>query len=271
MLTFHKMIQGCREGDWAAWRALATQYAPVLMGLGTAYASDSGYIENAWHRVLGQLSGHEFAALKGIDVQSDREFFSLLRASLLEQMAGGLEEDSQSAGFDLSAALEDLSNLMKELPLVHQNVVFLKLTGYSEPAIEQILRISPSVAATSVERLEATFCVDFCRSAGASEWQAAWLRMIGRIRPNRTADCPPVRRLIRILDGQFGWYEKDPIEKHLAACLCCLEASVGLQEITHWMQRGKPLPPDQVDGMISTLPLKMKSKERHSLFKRAFR
>ncbi|MGH9433765.1 MAG: hypothetical protein ACRD3T_19725 [Terriglobia bacterium] len=269
MLTFHKIIEECREGNAEAWRALATQYTPVLTGVARAYSSDPERVKNAWREVLGGLADHEFAALKAVDAHSDREFFAVLRSSLLDQMARGPEAVSYPGRLDATAALEVLSRLMKQFPLVHQNVAFLNLTGYSEPAIEQILRISPALAKNSVDRLNAEFDVEFRRRGEAVEGQAVWLRMINRMRANPTADCIPIRRLIRILDGQFGWYEKDPIEKHLAICLHCLEAWVGLQEITHWMRQGTPVTPEQVDELISALPLKAKSKDRLSLFKRA--
>jgi len=265
------MIQGCREGDAEAWRALVAQYTPVLAGVAKAYSSDPGRIAGAWRGVLGSLAGHDFAALKEVEAQSDREFFSVLRASLLEQFTAGPEDLTSPDGLDTITVLEDLSRLMRESPLVHQNMMFLHLTGYSDPDIELILRISPAVAQRSVERLNAAFWADFRRSMEAAHWQAAWLRMNRRMRRSKTPDCVPIRPLIRILDGQFGWYEKDPIERHLGACLHCLEAWVGLQEITHWMQRGTPLTPAQVDELLSGLPVKAKSQGRFSLLKRAFR
>ncbi|MGH9452914.1 MAG: hypothetical protein ACRD2O_02975 [Terriglobia bacterium] len=271
MLTFRNTIQGCREGDAAAWRTLIVQYTPILTGTVKAYSADAGRVERAWRSVLSASADHEFAALKELDAQSDREFFMVLRSSLLEQMARGLEDGSHPGGWNIPEALETLSRLMTEFPLVHQNVAFLSLTGYPEPVIEGIIRISPGIAKSSVDRLNSEFYADFRRSVDAAEWQRGWLRLVSQIRAIQTPDCVPIRRLIRILDGQFGWSEKEPIERHLAVCLHCLEAWVGLQEITYWMRRGTPLAPEQVDELVSSLPLKTKSKQRTSFFKRAFR
>ena len=270
MLTFHKMIRGCREGDAEAWGSLVAYTTPVLTRIAKAYTSDSGRVAVSWQGVLHGLAGHDFTALKEVEAQSDREFFSFLRASILEQLAAGAKGFSFPDGLDPAAALEDLSGLMREFPLVHQNMVFLHLTGYSDPDIELILRISPAVAQKSVERLNTTFLPDLRHSMETTHWQAVWLRMNRLMRANKTSDCVPIRQLIRILDGQFGWYEKEPIEGHLGGCMHCLEAYVGLHEINHWMQKGTPLTVGQVEALLRGLPVRAKSQGRFSFLKRAF-
>ena len=270
MLTFGNTIQGCREGDGEAWRTLVAQYTPIVTGTVKAYSADTGRVERAWRSVLTTLADHDFAKLKELDAQSDREFFTVLRSSLLEELAHGLEDGSHPSSWNTPEALETLSRLMKEFPLAHQNIAFLGLTGHPEPVIEGIIRISPGIAKSSVDRLNAEFYADFRQSIAAVEWQAAWLSLISQIHAIQTPDCVPVRRLIRILDGQFGWSEKEPIERHLAVCLHCLEAWVGLQEITYWMRRGTSLAPDQVEKLVANLPVKTKSRQRTSFLKRAF-
>jgi hypothetical protein len=270
LLTFHKIIEGCREGDTDAWRSFAAEYTPVLTGVAGAYCSIPVTVETAWRDVLRGLADRDFAALKQVDAQSDREFFVALRQSLLHQLARGAESEPRSGVTESAAALEALSGLLKQFPLLHRSVAFLVLAGYPEATIEKILRISPAIAMKSVERLNAEFYPEL-RGGAVTEWQAVWLAMIDRMHAGGSADCVALRQLIRVLDGQFGWYEKDPIERHLASCLHCLETWVGLQEVTHWMRYAVALTPERANELISELPLKAKPKNRVSLFRRAFR
>ena len=60
----------------------------------------------------------------------------------MPQRAGGFET-------------EKISQLLADLPLLHKEMLFFKLAGYTDATIERILRMSPRVAEKAFQRLAA--------------------------------------------------------------------------------------------------------------------
>jgi hypothetical protein len=59
---------------------------------------------------------------------------------------------------------------------------------------------------------------------------------------------------VRILDGQISWYEKTPVEEHMAKCLHCLDYWASLREIDYLRRDTTPVPAGQVEVLLAALP-----------------
>ena len=121
-----------------------------LFGVYSPWAPEARW--DYWRDALQALSANECATLKGFSHQSEREFLVDLRAFLQDRAATKLEP-SQDAADPPAPTVETLGALLNGLPLLHQEIAFLTLAGYSQRTIENILRITPAVAE---EGLDAT-------------------------------------------------------------------------------------------------------------------
>ena len=98
-------------------------------------------------------------------------------------------------------------------------------------------------------------------------WPAAWLAFLKQARGLKTENCLPAHQLVRIHDGQVSWYDKEPVEKHVSACLHCLEAWTGLREVGYWRLAAERLSASDIEQLLKVIPIE-KPPARKSLFQR---
>lgn len=208
-----------------------------------------------WRDALAALSANECAILKGFSHQSEREFLVGLRGFLQDRAAAKLEP-SQDAAAPPAPTVETLGVLLGGLPLIHREIAFLTLAGYSQGTLETILRITPAVAGEGLARLRSSYASVLERSEDRCLWPANWIGICQAARASGQKDCTPLRQLIRILDGQASWYDKSPAEEHRNKCLHCLELWTSLLEVVAWDRARQPWAEEKVEPLLAAVSVK---------------
>jgi len=269
LLTFHRILPGCEEGDPEAWRAFLTVYTPMALqffGIYSPWAPDAHL--DGWRDALRALSTDQCAALRSFPHQSEREFLVELRAFLQNWIHPQIES-SQDAVDPPAPTIQTLRALLSGLPLLHQEIAFLTLAGYSRATLEKILRITPAVAGEGLGRLRASYAGILERGEDQCLWPWGWLGVCAAARADEKKDCTPLRQLIRILDGQASWYDKTPAEEHRTKCLHCLELWTSLLEVVAWDRARQPWPEDKIEPLMVDIPI-MPDTTQKSLLDRLF-
>ncbi len=270
LLTFQTMLLACEEGRAEAWQVFLSRYSPVVFELLDMYVPRASEQRDPfWREALLALSAEDFKRLRAFPHQAEREFLVELRAFLFDR-AQPLLDSSENSSRSPVPTSEKVLALLEGAPLVHQEIMFLKLAGYSDRTLEQLLRISPSVGKEGLDRLKAEYAVVLEGAKDQCRWPAAWLEITRLAREARKPDCPSSRQLICVLDGQISWYEKDPLEQHRARCFSCLEHWTGLLEVVGWEKRAHPWGDQQLDVFLSALPLNHTGKGKKPFWKRLF-
>ncbi len=267
LLTFHKILPWCEEGNPEAWRAFLANYTPFALHVFGVYSpwTEAARLEG-WRDALRVLSANDYATLKRFSHQSEREFLVGLRAFLQEWLSAKIDP-AEDAADPPAPTLQSLDTLLSGLPLLHQEIDFLTLAGYSQGTIEKILRITPAVAGEGLGRLRANYGEILDRSEDRCLWPSAWIAICRAARADQQQDCAPLRQLIRILDGQASWYDKSPAEEHRRKCLHCLELWTSLLEVVAWDRTRQPWPEDKIEPLLAVVPIKQQ-KRKPSLFAR---
>ena len=268
--TFHKVREQCEQGNADAWRAFLDFYTPLGMHLLKMYLPGDGpAAERVWEQTLAALAENDFQRLRSTEKQSEREFLLDVRALLLDQalQAAGTAGVSQNASAEPLDS-EALGKLLEGLPLLHQEMLFLKLAGYTDASIERMMRMAPRVAQAAFARLEADYADALKIQSDRCLWPRRWLTLLQEARAQKQESCTPRHQFLRIHDGQISWYEKEPVEKHVAGCRHCLEAWTALREVAYWRKAAPAVPAEQIEGYLSVLPLAAAPKK--SLFQRMF-
>jgi hypothetical protein len=269
LLTFHKILPGCEAGNPEAWRAFLADYTPMALqffGVYSPWAPDAAL--ECWHGALRALSANACATLKGFSHQSEREFLVDLRAFLQDWSATKLDS-SHDAADPPAPTVQTLNALLSGLPLLHQEIAFLTLAGYSQVTLERILRLTPTVAGEGLERLRTGYHRVLERSEDRCLWPSAWIGLCRAARADVQKDCTPLRQLVRILDGQASWYDKTPAEEHCAKCLHCLELWTSLVEVVAWDRARQLWPAERVETLMVDIPA-LPDTARKSLLNRLF-
>lgn len=267
LMTLYKILPGCEEGSPEAWRAFLVNYTPSALQVFKVYSPwpVEACLEQ-WRDALRELCANDFAELKGFSHLSERDFLVGLRAFLLDR-AATLLSPSQDAKEPPAPTAETLTATLAGLPLVHQEIAFLTLAGYSQKSIENILRISPKVAEEGLARLRTGDAAVLDRSEDHCLWPYAWVGLGKTIRADEKKDCTPLKQLIRILDGQASWYDKSPAETHRSQCLHCLERWTSLLEVASWERANQTWPEEKLAPLLAVIPLKQ-GQRKSSLFAR---
>jgi hypothetical protein len=261
LMTLYKILPGCEEGSPEAWKAFLVNYTPSALQVFKVYSPWP--IETSlehWCDALRELSANDFAALKGFSHLSERDFLVGLRAFLLDRAAGVLSP-AQDAAEPPAPTAETLAVLLAGLPLVHQEIMFLSLAGYSQKSIENVLRTSPTVAEEGLARLQSGYAAIIERGEDRCLWPAAWVSLGKTVRADEKKDCTPLRQLIRILDGQASWYDKSPAETHRSQCLYCLERWTSLLEVASWERANQTWPEENLAPLLAVIPLKQEQRK----------
>ncbi len=270
LMIFQRILPGCEQGSREAWTAFLSNYTPIAFRLFDMYLPlPAGQRGGFWREALGALVANNFERLRTFDHQSEREFLTDLRAFLLERGAGKLDPSQDSTAAPAPTP-ETVADLLKGLPLLHQEVLFFKLSGYSSGGLEKLLRITPAVAQKGLERLQADYSALLEGREDGCLWPAAWAEVTRFVRAAEKEECGPLRQFVRIQDGQVSWYDKDPVEEHVSGCLHCLERWTALREIAHWRREVNPRPLAELDLLLSSLPVQTGSKQGKSIGRRIF-
>ena len=249
--TFHRILTGCERGDRNAWQAFLSGYTPIILNLiSTYFPKWSGETKMGhWQDTLDRLKANDCERLRALDHQAEREFLIDLRSVSFELAAAKLDRAD-----DVSASspptFEAIVALFNNLPLSHQEIIILKLSGYSDPTIEQMLLLPSSAIQKALLPIAAHYAVALGRSVDACLWPAAWQEILAEARKARKPECPQPRIFVRILEGHISWYEKTPAEEHMARCLHCLEYWVALREVNFLRRELQPHSPIEIETLL---------------------
>jgi len=267
LFTFHKIREQGEQGSADAWRAFLDFYSPAFLRLLEINAALSPKDASAaLKRMLAELTANDLARFRATSRESEREFLGDIRALLLEvALPAAASADAQAAG---AFATEKISQLLADLPLLHKEMLFFKLAGYTDATIERILRISPRVAEKAFERLANEYGAALQTERDRCPWPGEWLGFLKQARAQKTESCVPAHQCVRIHDGQVSWYDKEPVEKHVSGCLRCLEAWVGFREVGYWRHAAEQLPGSEIEPLLQIIPVEKPPAKKKSLFAR---
>ena len=260
-MIFHTILPGCEEGNPEAWRAFLADYTPAalhFLSVYTFWAPDARW--EGWRDALRTLCANECATLRAFSHQSEREFLVGLRAFLQDWAAPKLASSPDTAE-PSAPTVQTVGALLRGLPLLHQEIAYLTLAGYSQATLEKILRTTPAVAEEGWGRLRASYPAVLERNDDRCLWPSAWIGICKAARADEQKDCTPLRQLIRILDGQASWYDKSPAETHRTRCLHCLELWTALLEVVAWDRMRQPWPAEKIEPLLAALPLKQEKRK----------
>lgn len=269
LFTFHKIREQSEQGKAEAWRALLEFYAPAFFRLleieGAMSAQEALPVVK---KMLGDLTGNGFERLRGTSRQSEREFLGDLRAMLLVAAADQVRAKNPETSTTSVFEPDKIAKLLDGLPLLHKEMLFFRLAGYTESTVERVMRLSPRVAEKAFERLAGEYQPARQAERDQCPWPAAWLAFLKQARGLKTENCTPTHQMVRIHDGQVSWYEKEPVEKHVSGCLHCLGAWTGLREVGYWRRAADPLSASQIDQLFEVIPVEKTLTKKKSFLQR---
>jgi hypothetical protein len=268
LFTFHKIrVQG-EQGKEAAWRAFLDFYAPAFVRLLEIHGAIRPREASAvLKKMLAQLTANGFERFRACSRKSERDFLGDLRALLLDVALEFVASENSQIPASAAFEPEKIAKLLDDLPLLHKEMLFFKLAGYTEKTLERLMCVSPRVAEKAFERLAEEYQAARRAEQDRCLWPAAWLAFLRQARGLKKENCVPANEMVRIHDGQVSWYDKEPVEKHVSGCLYCLDAWTAIREVGYWRYAVEPLSAPQIGELLEAIPVE-KPPAKKSLFQR---
>ncbi len=125
--------------------------------------------------------------------QSEREFLIEVRALLLDLAAqeSAAHAVAPQPGDEPVIDMEKVEKLLAGLPLMHQEILFFKLAGYTDETIERMLRVAPRVAEKAMERLAPAHGAAQKLDQDGCAWPAEWLALLQHARAAKKKTASP--------------------------------------------------------------------------------
>jgi hypothetical protein len=268
LFTFHKIREQGEQGNAEAWRAFLDFYSPVFFRLVEIHgAIDRTEASPIVKKALAELTTSGFERFRATSRQSEREFLADIRSLLLEVALEALHPVQAESAPGRIFEAEKITTLLEDLPLLHKEMLFFKLSGYHDDTLEHVFRIAPRVAEKAFERLTGEYAPARNAERERCPWPVEWLAFLQRVRAMKTDKCLSPHQFVRVHDGQVSWYEKEPVEKHVSSCLHCLDTWAGIREVGYWRHASDPLSASDITGLLELLPIE-KAPAKKSFFAR---
>jgi hypothetical protein len=94
---------------------------------------------------------------------------------------------------------------------------------------------------------------------------AGWRTLREAQREVEREDCVAVRTLVRIVEGQITWREKETADQHMSRCLACIDRWTNLQEMRMYYSRPMAPADEFIDRVIAKMGFPVERKKQSLL------
>ncbi len=243
------MAEDCARGERLGWEEFVRDYANIARALLTHYfpslAPDKDAhvtalfqrgraVDNAWFRQLQFANEREFAmAFRGLALAYGREVARVPAPQL---------------------SLEQVRELMRTLPVVEREVLWLLVKGYDAPRIAAMMMYAEATV-SEVKRLAEERLHEVLPAASAEAFNVSARVLMEQAEAARGEHCLPLKTFNNLVNGQLSWRERDLAEQHIGECLYCLDRFTSFQEMVRLRQDAQPAAAAEISRVLATLDL----------------
>ena len=227
--TCYEMIRDCRENRPEGWRYLISNYVPVIRNLVTHYGEgDEAVVE----RVVLSLRNTQASLFQSLAPAPERWFVAELRQHVLAQMVFPTPE----IALDLDSAAAALA----PLTVVEKQASWTEGMRYTPEQTAAMLRMSSATVTKIRDR-----AAELLRGH-LDAWHRGILNENGPQLSRAAAaaggkDCLSAKVFLDVLDGRATWSGREQMERHVSACLHCIDHFCRMAEVIELLRGIRPL------------------------------
>ncbi len=247
--TIFTMAEDCARGERRGWEEFVRDYGPIARTLLNHYFPmlapeiDAHLIgvfqraratDNAWFRELIFLNEREF-------LMSFRDFV----------FAYG-REVARVPTPELS--LEQVGEIMKDLPVVEREMLWMFIKGYDAARIGAIM-INSEATARAAKEIADQRLAKVLPGATADAYNISARVLIAEAEKTGSEACPPLKTFNNLVNGQVSWRERELAEQHIRDCFRCLDRYSSFLEMIRLRKDAQPLGATEVNAILAPLDL----------------
>ncbi len=233
--TCYEMVQDCRNGRYEGWVYFVANYIPVVRRIIAHYLPQSSG-DGPVRRFLVVIRQPGSLLFQSQEPAPERWFVAEMRQQVLAICDEMQTAEEPESGLDLPL----LGEALAPLTVVEKHAVWLETMRYAPKEAATLLRMEP----LTVEKMRDR-AADLLR-AKLDTWRrtlpADSGRQLSRLAAAaRTAECPPVKAFLDVLDGRSTWQRREELERHETGCWHCIDHFCRMAEVVELVRGIEPL------------------------------
>jgi hypothetical protein len=248
------MAEDCAHGERLGWEEFVRDYSGFARTFLTHYfPALSPDIEDHVTTVFRRARANNNQFFTGLKFANEREFAVAFRNHVF---AYGREAARLPVP---QISLEQVRDVMKDLPVVEQQMLWLVIRGFDADAIGRML-MNAEATARDVKAKADDRVRTIVPAASPDALVISARALMEAAEQTKTDACLPLRTFNNIINGQITWRERDVAEKHVASCFYCLDRFTTFQEVVRMIKDQEHASDGYVETVVSKLDLPAKKK-----------
>jgi hypothetical protein len=247
--TVFTMVEDCRRGERQGWYDFVRDYAGIAGKL----------LQHYFPTLTAELDAHMAAVFRRAQADS-AGWFSGLRFSNEREFLMALRDLVFAYGREVARvptpqlSLDQLRQIMADLPLVEREMLWLIIKGYTA---EQIAPIMMNAAATvqAVKKVGDERLAAVVPGAAPDVFVISARVLMEQAETARTEQCSSLKTFNDIVNGQITWRERELAEEHVQNCFYCIDRFTTFLELLRLRRDVSPLPEPEVEKILAELNL----------------
>ena len=248
------MAEDCARGERLGWEEFVRDYSGFARQLLAHYfPALAPEIEDHVTAVFQRARSNNNEFFQGLKFANEREFAFAFRDFVFRY-------GREAARLPVpQISLDQARELLKGLPVVEQQMVWLFMRGFGVEQISPML-MHADVTANAVKQTAAERIRTIVPDAAPDALIVSARALMEAAEQGRSEACLPLKTFNNLVNGQISWRERDLTEQHVAGCFYCLDRFTTFQEIIRMLKDRQPAPEQQVEQILGTLNLPAKRK-----------
>lgn len=247
--TVFTMVEDCRRGERQGWYDFVRDYAGIARKL----------LEHYFPTLAPELDGHVAAVFRraqadnagwfsGLRFSNEREFLMAFRDLVFAYARAVARLPTPQL------SLDQLRQIMADLPLVERELLWLFIKGYST---EQIAPIMMDAAATAqaVKKVSDERLAKVIPGATPDAFVISARILMEQAENTPTEQCSSLKTCNDIVNGQISWRERELAEEHTKNCFYCIDRFTTFMELLRLRRDIQPLAEPEVEKVLTELHL----------------
>lgn len=248
------MAEDCRRGERGGWEEFIRDYSGFARTyLAHYFPALAPEIDEHVTTVFRRARSGDNSFFRDLTFANEREFACAFRDYVF---AYGREAARLPTP---EVSLDNVRELMKDLPVVEQQMLWLFMRGFSVEQISPIL-MNAEATARKVEQIARERLRALLPDASPDALVVSARALMEQAEQRRGDACLPLKTFNNIVNGQVSWRERDEAEKHVAACFYCLDRFTTFQEVVRMLKDRQPAAEGEIERIGAQLNLPKKAR-----------
>ena len=245
--TIFAMAEDCARDERQGWYEFVRDYGAITRTLLTHFfptlAPEADQHVTA---VFARARANGAAWFSTIKFSNEREFLMAFRNLVF---ACGREQERVPAP---RISLQQLAEIVKDLPVVEREMLWLFIKGYDAPQIGRIISNLESTALAvkqvAEERLQAVI-----PGSTPDAFVLSARVLMEEAEKTKSDKCLPLKTFNDMINGQLSWRERDLTEEHIKGCFYCIDRYTSFCEGIWLRKDAQPLAEPEIEKILEAM------------------